>query len=79
MPVTPYFKDLHIEKNYLSSELNFQKFIVFPLFNQLEILIDKLEDRPLLNNEEEEGCYVSLIVSDKANNNVFYNISEIIK
>ena len=41
LPLTPYFKDLDIDKVFYKSEMNFIKFIIQPLYTKAQELFKK--------------------------------------
>ncbi len=40
IPLTPYFKDLHLGKVFYKGEMNFLKFIILPLFKATQEFLD---------------------------------------
>lgn len=54
LPVTPYFKDLHVPLNFYKSEVGFLNFIVKPLFQSLQQYsfdLGEPEQKPTSNQE----------------------------
>ena len=73
IPLTPYFKDLHLDINFNKGEKNFITFIIRPLYETVELFVDSCYDE---DDDEAEGefdkKFIKDIVKQTASNEQYY-------